>query len=191
MQRATESDAVALERFKAALRPRHRVTELRSEVLDMLVGGLWHTTSDDRYKSILRSGAILARPDIPDADRWKTGRGPDYYPYVRHLGGVSLFDFDGFDRAEYQKRCPLSSWTEFVPFRAEWGSSVWIQLDRRVLEDCFISGPELWKRCNEEGALRHTVMPYIEAAYIGDVPTSTFLRAFSASDKGIKDLSVS
>jgi uncharacterized glyoxalase superfamily protein PhnB len=37
---------------------------------------LWHTTTPNRYESILRAGSILPNPDIPESDRWKTAHGP-------------------------------------------------------------------------------------------------------------------
>src|SRR5215470_9580940 len=79
--------------------------------------GLWHTTTPDRYGGMLRTGSILPNPDMPEAERWKTAAGPHYYPYVRTLGGVSLFDFRGFDSDVYSHNYPLSTWREFVPCR--------------------------------------------------------------------------
>jgi hypothetical protein len=86
---------------------------------------LWHTTTPDRYESILRSGSILPNPEIPESDRWKTSRGPHYYPFVRTLGGVSLFDFHGFDPEAYSAKYPFSSWREFVPCRPEFEAAIW------------------------------------------------------------------
>src|SRR5882672_4084889 len=65
-------------------------------LLTRLLGGLWHTTYPERFDGILKTGAILPEPVIPDADRWATSRGREHYPYVRMLGGVSLFDFNQF-----------------------------------------------------------------------------------------------
>src|SRR5438309_5175332 len=83
---------------------------LRGPVLKKLRGGLWHTTHLDRYRNILTEGSIVPEPNIPNSDRWKTSQGEDYYPYVRMLGGVSLFDFDEFDPERYTERYPASSW---------------------------------------------------------------------------------
>ena len=101
----------------------------REDVLATLHGGLWHTTSPQRFDSIARNQEILPDPSIPDAERWGTGMGPDYFPYVRTLGGVSLFDFSDFDPEIYSASYPMSSWTEFVPFRDTWGAAIWIEID--------------------------------------------------------------
>ena len=173
-----------MERLKAE----EAAAKMRQPVLDILIDGLWHTTHKNRYDSIIRCGGILPDPDIPDRDRMSTSRGPDFYPYVRTLGGVSLFEFEGFDAEGYSARCPMSSWQEFVPYRTRWGSAVWIEINRETVQDCFIPGTELWEKCERENALRHKVMPHIEAAYIGKIPTSSFLRAFLATGSGMKDI---
>ena|SRR5258707_6506089 len=143
-----------------------------------LHGRLWHMTHPDRFQRILERGAIVPEPDIPDSERWKTAGGPEHYPYVRAIGGVSLFDFDEFDPESYEEKHPLSNWQEFVPFRREWCCAVWIEIDRAHAADHFVSGADLIARWKAEGAYRHTVMPYIEAAYIGELPRTAFARAF-------------
>jgi len=156
-----------------------RENEMRAHVLRELCGGLWHATHPDRFKEILTSGAILPDPNIPESDRWGTSQGPDNYPYVRTLGGVSLFDFGGFDPHAYSEKCPMSSWTEFVPYRRHWGCSVWIQIDReRVEPGRLISAPELVRRWHAASAYKHKIMPYIEAAHLGPLPRVAFKRAF-------------
>ena len=72
----------------------------REALMEILNGGLWHT-NPDRFQKILERGALLPEPDLPNAERWFTGSGPKHYPYVRHLGGVSLFEFAGFDPKLY------------------------------------------------------------------------------------------
>lgn len=81
------------------------------ELHERLHGRLWHTTRPDRVPAIMETGALMAEPNIPDAERQKTKRGPDYYPFVRKIGGVSLFDFHEFDAEAYSLRCPSSSWS--------------------------------------------------------------------------------
>jgi hypothetical protein len=97
-----------------------------------LHGGLWHTTHPDRFRVILTCGAIVPVPDIPVIERWKASAGPEFYPYVRTLGGVSLFDFNNFDSESYSEKFPLSSWYEFIPFRAEAAVPVPISEWRRL-----------------------------------------------------------
>ena len=168
---------------------RQRVTEdYRKRVLDVLLGSLWHTTHPDRFVSILEDGAILPEPDIPESDRWKTSRGPEYYPYVRTLGGVSLFDFNDFDQESYDEKCPISTWREFVPFRSAWGSAVWIEIDREAVKNCLIPGDELLALWKKEEAHHHTIMPIIEAAHVGMVSTTSFSRAFLVSDSVLETI---
>jgi hypothetical protein len=136
-------------------------------------------THPDRFAQILKTGAILPDPPIPDVQRWKTSRGPDYYPYVRIIGGVSLFDFEGFDPERYSAAYPMSTWREFVPCSREWGVSTWIQIDRSALADKLLTSQQLAERQNRENAHRHTLMPKIEVAHLGSIQVAKFRRAFS------------
>ncbi len=170
---------------------RPRITEAyRKRVLDVLIGCLWHTTHSDRFVSILEDGAILSEPDIPESDRWKTVKGPEYYPYARILGGVSLFDFNDFDPESYDEKYPLSTWREFVPFRSAWGSAVWIEIDRETVKNCLLSGDELLARWKKEEAHHHSIMPLIEAAHVGMISTTSFSRAFLVSDNAIEAIHI-
>jgi hypothetical protein len=143
-----------------------------------LEGRLWHTTHPERFQRILECGAIFPEPDIPDRERWSTRIGPSGYPYVRTLGGVSLFDFRQFDLEQYSNEYPVSSWEEFVPYRRSWGCAVWIEIDRAKISTQFKSGAELLIMQNEEKKHRNKIMPYIEAAHLGPIPVSAFIRAF-------------
>lgn len=142
----------------------------------VLRGRLRHTTHPDRYQKILETGFILADPPIPDEERWKTDRGPEFFSYVRSLKGVSLFDFARFDPEGYSQEYPLSSWRHFVPCKRDWGASVWIELDRQEIADSFISGEDLVKKWNQEKAHIHTIMPIIEAACLESIPIRAFRR---------------
>jgi hypothetical protein len=155
------------------------VNSLREAVLAELVGGVWHTTNQDRFLRILECGAILPEPDIPDRERWGTAGGSEGYPYVRSIGGVSLFDFGGFDAETYSMQYPSSSWEYFVPCHLSWDSAVWIEIDHESLGSAFISGVELLTRRKAEGSLRR-IMSLIEAAHIGLLPCRAFKRYFSA-----------
>lgn len=151
--------------------------------------GLWHTTHPGRLASILQSG-LKAEPNIADNERWKTSSGREHYPFVRMIGGVSLFDFTGFDPEIYSRSHPLSSWTTFVPHRRDWGGAVWIEIDRAAIDERFISADDLVRRWNDGGHHRHTIMPRIECACIGDVPISSFTTIFMTWNQGaeIKDI---
>ena len=167
---------------------RIKKTGLRETLLKILDGGLWHTTCEGLCKLIIESGAILPNPDIPDSRRWNPKGGEERYPYVRKLGGVSLFDFKDFDPDEYSKRCPSSDWEEFVPYRKRWGSAVWIQIDRNLAQGDLISPYALWKRCEQERATMHKIMPYLEAGYIGEVPVCFFQQVLLVNEDGIIDI---
>lgn len=145
-------------------------------------GGLWHTTHPDRYRRILETGALLPEPDIPENERWKTAAGPESHPFVRKLGGVSLFDFGlGFDRESYRRDYPLSSVVTFVPIQQGWGEAVWIEIDRAAVAGNLLSPGEVMLRWKDGGHYRHTFMPMIEAAHLGPLPRSAFRRALRAS----------
>jgi hypothetical protein len=150
----------------------------RELILPELRGGLWHTTHPLRFKSILLSGAILPEPEIPNAERFGSAAGRENYPYVRFLGGVSLFDLDQFDPAEYQKRCPSSSWAYFIPHHLDWTCAVWIEIDREQVAPKLISARDLVLRWKTDGAYGHNIMPEIEAAYVENLPVAAFKRAF-------------
>jgi hypothetical protein len=152
---------------------------LRKGVLQRLHGGLWHTTHPDRFAAILATGAILPEPGVPDSERWCTGGGKEHYPYVRTLGGVSLFDFTQFEPESYQERCPSSCWAYFVPCHLAWERAVWIEIKRgQVAPPQFIPGLELLSKWKADRAYGHNIMPEIEAAYVGSIPRAAFKQAF-------------
>ena len=153
---------------------------LTNLVLSRVQGGIWHTTSRDRFQSIIASGAILPEPPIDDRERWSTSQGPRSYPYVRRLGGVSLFDFSAFNPETYSERLPGSSWQEFVPCCSKWKEAVWIEIDAVVLGDGFISGRALLDRWRAESC--NQIMPEIEAAHIGPIPVNAFRSAFAVHE---------
>lgn len=139
---------------------------------------------------ILEAGFIVPDPDLPDSERWKTSRGPDYYPYARHLNGVSLFDFKDFDPVAYSAACPLSSWWTFVPIREGWEASIWIEIDKDEIEGIYIGCDALVSRWKAESARQHTLMPGIEAAVIGRIPVSAFRQVYRASNSHFQLLNV-
>jgi len=135
---------------------------------------LWHTTKVEHYSKIIECGFLLPEPEICDKDRWKTANGQKNYPFVRTLGGVSLFEFNEFDPDEYSKQYPSSSWDTFIPYRKEWKETIWIEIDKDEVGDNFICGNNLLKMWKDKKAYRHTVMPVIEAACIGRLSISAF-----------------
>ena len=158
------------------------------EVMETLHGGLWHTTSPERFDSISRDEEILPDPPTPDADRWGASRGPDYFPYVRTLGGISLFDFSDFDPSGYSDSYPMSTWTEFVPFRETWGASIWIGINRATVRGALIAPAKLVQRWKDTDSYRHRVMPYIEAAHLGPIPSEAWSRTLLVGACGLQHL---
>lgn len=150
-------------------------------VLERALNGVWHTTNNARFKQILESGTILPEPNIPDSERWSTSQGPQYYPYVRTLGGVSLFDFNGFNPTDYSNRYRASSWEEFIPYRSVWKGAVWIELDTEALGQGFVSGPVLLERWKRDD-VGNRIMPLIEAAHMGSIPVTAFKSVFGVSE---------
>jgi hypothetical protein len=96
---------------------------------------------------------------------------------VRTLGGVSLFDFKGFEPEEYSTAFPMSTWREFLPYRSEWKDAVWIEIDTDVLGHGFISGHALLEKWKAD-KVGNRIMPQIEAAHLGRIPVSAFKSVF-------------
>ena len=161
---------------------------LQKKFLSILGAELWHTTHPDRYASIVKDGAILPEPDLEDGKRWGTGNGPENYPFVRTLGGVSLFDFSQFEDASDERKFPVNSWDYFVPFHKAWERAVWMEIDRSVIADDFISGPDLLQMWKDKRAYRHNSMPLIESAHLGPLPISAISRVYYVDDGGISRL---
>jgi len=134
--------------------------------------GVWHTTTKDRFELILKDGFILPDPPIDNSERWGTFSGPEHYPLVRCLDGVSLFDFRNFSVKEYSKKYPLSSWNEFVPFSRTKNSTIWLKFDPEEISDNFIDGKDLLSIWHELKAYGRSIMPIIETAHIGPLSTS-------------------
>ena len=145
---------------------------------DRLHGKLWHTTNPDLFLMIMASGGLMPEPSIDNARRWMTSRGPKYYPFVRKIGGVSLFDFQAFDPVRYDETHPLSTWRTFVPHMEAWGGAVWIEIDRTRIAPQLVSADEVVRLWHEGGHHRHTIMPRIEAACVGNVSCEVFSSAF-------------
>lgn len=142
---------------------------------DLLHGGLWHTTRPDRVPSIVSAGEIMVEPNIDDKERWGSR---DHPPFVRKIGGISLFDFRGFDPEQYSASHPLSSWQYFVPHRGDWGGAVWLSIDHAAVSHSFVSADEIVERWDVTGNRSHNVMPRIEAAHLGDLSISAISSAF-------------
>lgn len=157
-----------------------------------LHGGLWHTTHPDRLLSIVEAQAILVEPDIDDRERSNTASGPKNYPISRTIGGISLFDFDGFHPESYEKQFPMSSWRFFVPYVRDWQGSVWLEIEREVVRERLVSPAALLSKWKNEGLHGHNILPGLEAAHVGDLPISSISSAFLTWDDGreIREFSI-
>jgi hypothetical protein len=158
------------------------ILEHRRLVLDQVTGSVWHTTSSARFKDILKSGSILAEPGIADKARWGTARGRVFYPYVRSLRGVSLFDFSEFDAESYSAAYPTSSWATFVPYQSQWKEAVWIEIDTMRLSESYVCGTALLARWKADKATNR-IMPMIESAALAPIPALAFKRAFGVNHR--------
>lgn len=167
------------------------VVKMIEAVWERLLGGLWHTTSMERFQRIRHDGAILPKPDLPDSERCNTSRGCNYYPYARSLDAVSLFDFQDFDREAYERDYPVSSIATFVPFRQNWGHAVWIEINRAAVALNMIHPADLVVGWKADDAYRRNIMPYIEAAHLGPIPTSAFAGGFMVDqDSALTELNI-
>lgn len=138
-----------------------------------LYGSVWHSTSIERFSKIKADGKIKANPDLPNSERFGTKLGPKYYPFVRSIGGVSVFDFRNFDVDTYNHKFSVSNWALFVPCRSGWTETVWIEVDIQQLTNTFLSGQEireLWKNTNSS----RKFITIIEGAVIGAIPSTAF-----------------
>ncbi len=111
--------------------------------------------------------------------------GLNYFPYVRTLEGVSLFDFTDFDPETYSASYPMGSWTEFVPFRDACGAAIWIEIDRAAVRAALIPPAKLVQRWKDTNSHRHRLMPHIEAAHLGPIPSGCWSRILSVSPCGL------
>lgn len=140
----------------------------------VLLDAYWHCTSVDNYSAIISCGNLLPEP-ASLTGKWGEGQGPDCFPFVRTLGGVSIFDFHGFSPEEYSRQFPSSSWHTFVPGRQCWERTIWIKLSRDKMPGIFLSGLDLKALQEEKSAFRNNLMPRIECAHVGPVPISAFI----------------
>jgi hypothetical protein len=141
-----------------------------------LLDAFWHATTVKRYHAILETGYILPEPKINDDERWGTGMGSSHYPFVRKIGGVSIFDFFGFEPDQYSEKFPASSWRSFVPTQRNWNRAVWIKLSPEKMPGKFLNGLELRKIQWDQEALKNMLMPRIECAHIGPIPIKSFVQ---------------
>ena len=155
----------------------HIENDEESSFPEFLLSGLWHCTSLERFNKILQTGAIKCEPDIPDSDRFCSAK-DSIYPFVRSLGGVSLFDFREFSPQAYSKKYPCSSWWTFAPNCERFDTTIWIKVDAIKVSGNLVIGRDLLKCWKKLKQCRRSIMPIIECAYIGDLDISCFTSAY-------------
>lgn len=161
------------------------------ELLPTLKGGLWHVTRAERYSKIISSGGIDPNPEgVPDTERWQTQNGQRGFPFVRYVGGVSLFDFINWDIDKCAGSCVRGlyccGWEYFIPV-LQWNgrrldSSVWIEINYDAVKHNLKLNEELESSQRAEQKRSgdiHTLLPCVEAAHIGRIPCSAMVRAFT------------
>jgi len=147
----------------------------------VLMTGIWHSTSPERYKKIIESKFILPEPAIPNNERWSTAKGKDLYPFVRSIGGVSIFDFRNFNVVEYSNTYSTSVWATFVPCRLGWDTTIWLELDEEKMNEDYLSPNEVMLKRSQANSYRQ-IIPYLEGAHIGSIPISYIKRIMQYCD---------
>ena len=142
---------------------------------------LWHTTSVDRFNNIIQTGYILRNPPLEDSERHTSKDGSRYNPYVRQIGGISLFDFISFDPVLYEKEYPCSTWYSFFPCYYRFDKCVWIEINKETVQNNLILADalrDMAKRDKNYG-LR---MPKIEVACMVDIKKEWFVDVLTYDD---------
>lgn len=123
---------------------------------NQLKGKVWHSTSVVNAKKIVTHGEILANPDIEAESRWG-GTCESKYPFVRTLGGISLFDF------RLPKTHSNELLTRWVPCHTKIPATVWFEIDISKLKGFFLSAEETRIKWRDAGMDRQ-FMPHLEAS---------------------------
>lgn len=141
---------------------------------DFVGTDIWHVTSKTNFERIISDGEIKAEPDIPDELRYATFKGLSYYPLVRSLGGISLFDFTVQEQSAVHYRTAI----EFPPYSCSEESSVriWIEIDRDSIIDR-IRPNDYLKKIWKDGNQHRRFIPVYEIAVIGAISTTSFIRS--------------
>lgn len=111
-------------------------------------GRLWHATSPEALRSILRQAMI--RPDA--APIYPNG-------FCRTIGAVSLFDLTNTEVPP-----GASHWSQW--FRGPGETSYWLEIDRASVANALLSPVELLARwCG-----RTRIIAGVEAGHLGPIP---------------------
>src|SRR5256885_4897818 len=100
----------------------------RDGVLRELLGGRWHTTHPDRFNMILRMPRSCLNRTSETANDGAHSKARCFTPTFGR-SAVSASDVDGFEPEDYRRKYPVSSWCYLVPYRRNWRTSVWIEIE--------------------------------------------------------------
>ncbi len=141
-----------------------------------LKGKVWHSTSILNAKEIVAHGEILANPDIEAERRWG-GTCESKYPFVRTLGGISLFDF------RLPKAHSNDLLVRWVPCHVNLTATVWFEIDTSKLQGFFLSAEETRIRWQEAGMDRQ-FMPHLEASCLCSIGVQDIKSTYIAYRNG-------
>jgi len=135
-------------------------------------GYVWHRTSLSALPGILRDGAI-----VPNHGQLPTTFSQSEGSYSRHLGAVSLFDFD----TEVESRIFDQKWKWARVLIARLPGTVVIRIRRDMLDrtklilptEITCGDPRLAPLTDEIRQMR-MVIPAVEALYMDRIPTDAF-----------------
>lgn len=135
-------------------------------------GALWHRTSLVALTAILQDGEIRPNTD----GRFHREHGQSDVSYARHLGGISLLDFDSETEQRIEEHADKYSLIRGMP------PQVIIELSRSALESPCLLLPSVMTAGTDprldalppEIRRARMYVPAVEAVYTGPISTSAF-----------------
>lgn len=141
------------------------------EAWAVLDGKLWHATSVDGLRGIQRDGFIIP------GNRYRGS-------FVSARGWVSLFDFGPSARDEWNQ---WKNWAQWFGAVHDAERSAWLEVDRKAGENAIVEAEALrvlWRQEVDRrveigtcGPWQGTIIPGVEGAYQGSLPTALVMRA--------------
>jgi len=152
---------------------RNEIEEARkdlAQIFDVLRGQsfLWHRTSIESLKAILRHGTIE-----PNHGQFSYTYPQSEKCYGRELGAVCLFDFDTEPVEDILLQA--CKWQQFLTDSGS--ATILIRIDRKALKKKNLILP------NAVQGSAHVLIPHVEAWHKGSISTSAF-RGYLAVRKG-------
>lgn len=133
-------------------------SELRTTLLDRLLGNVFHVTTQDAWPRIRGGEVVLSKPlDRPSIKKWK------YNAYFRRQSHVSLCDLRSIRDRDLQ--LALGAYF-FLDPRGGCPDPVFLILSRTAV-DRIVTYDEAIDDAREAG---QTIVPFVEAGYPEDLP---------------------